>query len=308
MRAALLRTYGDPDVVEVADVEEPLLGPDAVLVHTAAAGVNPVDWKIVSGALHGAFASHLPMIPGWDVAGTVAAVGPAVTDIAVGDRVAAYARKDYIEHGTFAELVAVPRRAVAPVPDGVELTVAGALPLVGLTAEQLLDATGVASGDTVLVHAASGGVGSCAVQLAALRGARVIGTASERNHGYLRQIGAEPVSYGDHLVDNVRAVAPAGVDVVLDLVGGDALSATPQLLADGGRVASVIDAEQVKQLGGTYVFVHPDAAMLARLLELVAEGALKIEIAQSFPLERTGEALAAVKEGHARGKVVVTTR
>ncbi len=306
MRAAVIHSYGEPDVVQTAEIDAPLVGPDSVLVEVAASGVNPVDWKVVSGALQGAFPTHLPMIPGWDVAGTVTAVGPAITDVAVGDRIAAYARKDSIEHGTYAQLVAVPRRALAHVPDGVHLTTAGALPLAGLTAEQLLDAAQVGEGETVLVHAASGGVGSFAVQLAVLRGARVIGTASEANHEYVRGLGAEPVSYGDGLIDHVRAVAPDGVDAVIDLVGGDALGATPQLLRSGGRVASVIEADTVKELRGTYVFVHPDAAMLTRLLQLVADGSLKVEIAQTFPLERAGDALAAVKDGHTRGKVVIT--
>jgi len=306
MRAAVIHSYGEPDVVQTAEIDDPLVGPDSVLVEVAASGVNPVDWKVVSGALQGAFPTHLPMVPGWDVAGTVTAVGPAITDVAVGDRIAAYARKDSIEHGTYAQLVAVPRRALARVPDGVELTTAGALPLAGLTAEQLLDAAQIGEGETVLVHAASGGVGSFAVQLAVLRGARVIGTASEANHEYVRGLGAEPVSYGDGLIDHVRAVAPDGVDAVIDLVGGDALGATPQLLRSGGRVASVIEADTVKELGGTYVFVHPDAAMLTRLLQLVADGSLKVEIAQTFPLERAGDALAAVKDGHTRGKVVIT--
>ncbi len=306
MKAAVIHSYGEPDVVQTAEIDDPLVGPDSVLVEVAASGVNPVDWKVVSGALQGAFPTHLPMIPGWDVAGTVTAVGPAITDVAVGDRIAAYARKDSIEHGTYAQLVAVPRRALAHVPDGVHLTTAGALPLAGLTAEQLLDAAQVGEGETVLVHAASGGVGSFAVQLAVLRGARVIGTASEANHEYVRGLGAEPVSYGDGLIDHVRAVAPDGVDAVIDLVGGDALGATPQLLRSGGRVASVIEADTVKELRGTYVFVHPDAAMLTRLLQLVADGSLKVEIAQTFPLERAGDALAAVKDGHTRGKVVIT--
>ena len=306
MRAAVIHSYGEPDVVQTAEIDDPLVGPDSVLVEVAASGVNPVDWKVVAGALQGAFPTHLPLIPGWDVAGTVTAVGPAITDVAVGDRIAAYARKDSIEHGTYAQLVAVPRRALAHVPDGVELTTAGALPLAGLTAEQLLDAAQVGEGETVLVHAASGGVGSFAVQLAVLRGARVIGTASEANHEYVRGLGAEPVSYGDGLIDHVRAVAPDGVDAVIDLVGADALGATPQLLRSGGRVASVIEADTVKELRGTYVFVHPDAAMLTRLLQLVADGSLKVEIAQTFPLERAGDALAAVKDGHTRGKVVIT--
>lgn len=306
MKTALIRSYGDPDVVETAEVDDPLVGPDSVLIEMAVASVNPVDWKVVAGYLQGAIPSHLPVIPGWDIAGTVRAVGPAVTTCKEGDRVAAYARKDHIQNGTYAELAAVPERAVAFVPDGVDLVRAGALPLAGLTAEQLLEATNVSEGDTVLVHAASGGVGSFAVQLADLRGARVIGTASEGNHDYLRGLGAEPVSYGDGLVGSVRETAPGGVDVVIDLVGGEALSATPQLLADRGRLASIVEADTVKELGGRYVFVRPDGPMLGRLLTLVADGKLKVEVAQTFPLGQAGAALKANQSGHTRGKIVIT--
>ena len=306
MRACVIHEYGTPDVVALDEVADPTPGPDGIVIDVAAAGVNPVDWKIVAGYLQGAFPHHLPMVPGWDVAGTVSAVGPAVTGFRVGDRVAAYARKDHVQHGTFAEKVLAPWRSVAHVPDGVDLSAAGALPLAGLTAEQLLDAAAVAAGDTVLVHAAAGGVGSFVVQLARLRGARVIGTASEGNHDYLRGLGVEPVSYGHGLVEAVRALAPEGVDVVIDLVGGEALEATPKLLADGGRVASIVDADTVLALGGRYVFVQPDAAMLRRLLELVADGSLRVEVAETFPLDRAGEALARNQEGHVRGKVVIT--
>ncbi len=309
MRAAVIRTYGDPDVVETAEVDDPLVGPDYVLIKVAAAGVNPVDWKVVAGYLQGAFPHHLPLIPGWDVSGEVVAVGPAVTEVAPGDRVAAYNRKDHVQNGTFAELVAAPIRAVAKVPDGVDLVSAGALPLVGLTAQQLIDATEVGEGDTVLVHAAAGGVGGIGVQLARLRGARVIGSASERNHDYVRSLGAEPVEYGEsaaELTANVRKVAPDGVDVVLDFIGGDSLESAPDVLADGGRVGSIVDADTVKKLGGRYIFVRPNGPMLADLLALVADGSLRVEIAEQFPLDRAGDALAANKAGHVRGKVVVT--
>ena len=305
MRAALLHEYGTPDVVRVGEVDEPLVGPDFVLIEVAAAGVNPVDWKVVAGYLQGGMPHHLPMVPGWDVAGTVLAVGPAVREVAVGDRVAAYDREDHVQLGTFAERTAVPIRAVARVPDGVDLVQAAALPLAGLTAEQVLDAAGVRAGDTVLVHAAAGGVGSFATQLALHRGARVVGTASERNADVLRSWGATPVTYGDGLVERVREVAPDGVDAVIDLVGADALTATPHLLADGGRLASVIDADTVKQLGGSYVFVRPNADMLGRLLTLVADGSLRVDIAETFPFERAGDALARSAEGHVRGKIVV---
>lgn len=293
-------------MVEVTDVDDPLVGPDYVLINVAVAGVNPVDWKIVAGYLQGAFPHHLPLIPGWDVAGEVVAVGPAVTEVARGDQVAAYARKDHVQNGTFAELVAVSVRSVAKLPDGVDIVDAGAVPLAGLTAAQLMDAARVAAGDTVLVHAAGGGVGSFAVQLAVLRGARVIGTGSASSHDYLQGLGVEPVEYGDGLVDGVRNLAPPGVDVVIDLVGGAALAATPQLLSAEGRVASIVDADAVKEFGGRYVFVRPDGVMLGGLLRQVADGDLRVHLAERFPLERAGDALAASKAGHVRGKVVIT--
>jgi NADPH2:quinone reductase len=229
-----------------------------------------------------------------------------VTEVALGDQVAAYARKDHVQNGTFAELVAVSVRSVAKLPDGVDIVDAGAVPLAGLTAAQLMDAARVAAGDTVLVHAAGGGVGSFAVQLAVLRGARVIGTGSASSHDYLQGLGAEPVEYGDGLVDGVRNLAPAGVDVVIDLIGGAALAATSQLLSAEGRVASIVDADAVKEFGGRYVFVRPDGVMLGGLLRHVADGDLRVHLAERFPLERAGDALAASKAGHVRGKVVIT--
>jgi NADPH:quinone reductase-like Zn-dependent oxidoreductase len=306
MRAAVIHEFGEPSVVQSAEVDDPVLGPDGVLVSVRAAGVNPVDWKVVAGYLQGAFPHHLPLIPGWDVAGEVAAVGPAVTEFAPGDRVLAYARKDHVQHGTFAERVAVPVRAAAKVPDGVDLVPAGALPLAGLTAEQLLDATETSKADTVLVHNAAGGVGSLAVQLAALRGARVIGTASSGKHDFVRSLGAEPVEYGEGLAARVRDLAPDGVDVALDLVGGEALDATGEVLSSGGRVASVIDPGAVAELGGRYVFVRPDAQMLARLVGHLADGSLRVEVSETFPLDRAAQALARNQEGHTRGKIVVT--
>ncbi|MBA2774154.1 MAG: NADP-dependent oxidoreductase [Nocardioidaceae bacterium] len=306
MRAAVIHEFGEPTVVRVEDVDDPLVGPDYVLIKVAAAGVNPVDWKMVAGYLQGAFPHHLPLIPGWDVSGEVVGVGPAVTHVAVGDRVSAYARKDHVQNGTFAELVAVHIRAVAKVPDDVDLVDAGALPLAGLTAAQLLDATEVAAGDTVLVHAAAGGVGSFATQLAVARGARVLGTGSTAGHDYLRGLGAEPLEYGEGLTARVEELCPGGVDVVVDLIGGDALAATPDLLAPNGRVGSIVEADTVHELGGRYVFVRPDAGMLGELLQQVGRGEVKVHIAERFGLDQAAEALAATKTGHVRGKVVLT--
>ncbi|MCX4745599.1 NADP-dependent oxidoreductase [Kitasatospora sp. NBC_01287] len=306
MKAITYRGYGGPDVLEYGDVPEPKLGADSVLVKVRAASVNPVDWKIQAGYLDSAMDAVFPVIPGWDVAGVVERVGVGVTEFAPGDEVIGYVREDMVGRGTFAEYVAAPVRTLARKPRTLGFEQAAGLPLAGLTAYQALTgALALRPGDTVLVHAAAGGVGSLAVQIARALGARVIGTAGERNHDYLRALGAEPVSYGEGLADRVRALAPQGVDAVLDLIGGDALHASPALLATGGRLASIADGS-VLALGGRYVFVRPDTADLTALAELAEEGRLRVEVAAAFPLHRAADAQRLNAEGHTRGKIVVT--
>ena len=228
-----------------------------------AAGVNPVDAKIRAGYLAGAFPSAFPLVPGWDVAGVVESTGPAVTEFAWGTEVVGYVRKDHIQHGTYAELVAAPIRAVAPKPSSASFVEAAGLPLTGLTAHQALDAAAVGPGDTVLVHAAAGGVGTMAVQLARLRGAHVVGTASEANHEFLRGLGAEPVTYGAGLITRVGKAAPAGVDAVIDLIGGEALELSFALVADPARVVSIVDAHDGARQRGA-LCVRPSRSGHAR--------------------------------------------
>jgi NADPH:quinone reductase-like Zn-dependent oxidoreductase len=306
MKAIALTQYGGPEVLELTDLPDPRIGPDFVLVRAHAASVNPVDWKVRSGYLDGGFYAHFPLVPGWDVAGVVEAVGPAVHELAAGDEVIGYVRRDEIQHGTYAELVPAPIRTLARKPASVDMVAAATLPLAGLTAFQVLDAVRVGPGDTVLVHAAAGGVGTFAVQLAVHRGARVIGTASPANHDYLRSLGAEPVPYGDELAAAVRGLAPRGVDAVVDLVGGAALEVSPGLVQDPSRLGSIVDAATVKALGGRYVFVRPDAGQLAELARLVDEGALRPQVARTFPLVEAAEAHRLSEQGHVRGKVVLT--
>ncbi|MER5863185.1 NADP-dependent oxidoreductase [Kitasatospora sp. NPDC002040] len=306
MKAITYRTYGSPDVLEYGDVPQPKLGADAVLVKVRAASVNPVDWKIQAGYLDSVLDAVFPVIPGWDVAGVVEQVGVGVTEFKPGDEVIGYVREDMVGRGTFAEYVAAPVRTLAHKPAALGFEAAAGLPLAGLTAYQALTRTlELKPGETVLVHAAAGGVGSLAVQVATALGARVIGTASERNHDYLRGLGAEPVSYGEGLADRVRALAPDGVDAVLDLVGGEALKLSPGLLAEGGRLASIADGA-VLALGGRYVFVRPDTADLTALADLADQGLLQVEVAATFPLERAADAQRLSAEGHTRGKIVVT--
>jgi len=301
-----IHRYGGPEVLEPTELPDPKIVPDFVLVRMHAAGVNPVDWKIREGYLDRGFYMHFPLVPGWDVAGVVEAVGPSVSGFAVGDEVIGYVRRDEIQHGTYAELVPAPERTLAARPTSASWVEAAGLPLAGLTAWQALHAVAVGPDDTVLVHAAAGGVGHLGVQLARLLGAaRVIGTASERNHDFLRDLGAEPVEYGDGLADRVRALAPDGVDAVLDFVGGAALPVSFELARTPERVVSITAAATVKESGGRYVFVRPDAADLTALTRFVDEGRLTVHIERVFPLSAAADAQRLVQAGHVRGKVVL---
>lgn len=190
MRAMAVERYGGVEELREMQLDPPLVGPDYVLIRIAAAGVNPVDALIRSGGLTGAFPHMLPVIPGWDAAGTVEAVGPAVTGVAVGDRVLAYCRKDLVQGGTYAELVSVRDVHVASA-GSMELRAAGGLPLAGLTAYQVLhDAAGIRSGESVVVRGASGGVGHLAVQLAHAAGARVVAISGGDAESFVRRLGA----------------------------------------------------------------------------------------------------------------------
>jgi len=304
MRAVTYPAYStDLSTLVVGERPEPKVAPSAVLIEVKAAAVNPVDWKLMAGGLDGLMDSVFPVIPGWDVAGVVAAVGPDTPELAIGDEVIAYARKETNSGGTFAEYVAVPASAVARKPSTLSFEQAAGLPLAGGTALRTLDALQVSGGDTVLIHAAAGGVGSLAVQIAVARGARVIGTASPANHDYLRALRVEPVAYGDGLVERVRALAPSGVDAVADFVGGQ-LETSLAVLADGGRLASVADPGVIDH-GGRWIWVRPDGTETARLAALADEGNLSVEVAQTLGLDGVAQAFALSQSGHVRGKLII---
>ncbi|GAA3497533.1 NADP-dependent oxidoreductase [Streptomyces prasinosporus] len=306
MKAISYSRYGGPEVLGFGEVDDPVVGPDSVLVKVRAAAVNPVDWKCREGYLAPILRAVFPVIPGWDVSGVVVRPGPAVPEFSAGDEVIGYVREDFLSRGTFAEYVAAPVRALAPKPRNLTFEEAAGLPLAGLTAYQALNKVlGVGRGETVLVHAAAGGVGSLAVQLAVHLGARVIGTASERNHDFVRGLGGEPVSHGEGLAERVRGLAPGGVDAVLDTVGGDALRVSANLLAPGGRLTSITDTEVVDH-GGRYHFVRPDPGDLRHLSELAEQGVVGVHVSETFPLERAADAHRLNQEGRTRGKIVVT--
>jgi NADPH:quinone reductase-like Zn-dependent oxidoreductase len=313
VRAVGIREFGGRDRLEVLDVPEPKVGADVVLVRVRAAGVNPVDWKIREGRLEPAWPHVFPVVPGWDVSGVVERVGPAVTTVEPGDDVFAYCRKHFIGEGAYAELVTVPETSVARKPASLDHDHAGAMPLVALTAYQaLFGGAGLVAGETVLVQAAAGGVGSFAVQLAADAGADVIGTASERNHEYVLGLGAiEAIDYAERdVVEAVREIAPDGVDVVLDVLGGDVLKRSVEAVRDEGRIVSIAQPptdELFRQRGieAGYVFVRPDAEQLAELGELVDEHRLSIHLDGVFPLEEAARAHETIEAGHVRGKLVL---
>ncbi len=306
MRAAVYDEYGEADVLTVREHDDPPVGPDTVLVRTRATSVNPVDWKIRKGFLQAAYPHHLPIIPGWDVAGVVEAVGPAVvTGMEVGDEVYGYVRRDDVCWGTAAELVPAPERTVTRKPSSLSFEEAAAVPLAGLTAYQcLVEALEVREGERVLVHAAAGGVGRFAVQIALARGAVVVGSASSANHEALLAMGVEEVV--DYHEGPVSALLSARVDAVLDLVGGDALQDAPNQVKDRGRIVSVIEADTVLSLGGRYVFVRPERDHLEALARLADDGALTVEVAAEYPLDRIAEAHRDSESGHTSGKIVVT--
>jgi NADPH:quinone reductase-like Zn-dependent oxidoreductase len=309
VKAIAFSQFGDPEVMSLQELPDPLLGPDQVLVEVKAAGVNPVDFKIRAGYLQGLLPHHLPLIPGWDVAGVVRAVGIGVQGWKPGDEVLAYARKDHVQFGTYAELVALPDRMIARKPSTVDFVTAGALPLAGLTALQALKAVGTGPGDVVLVHAAAGGVGHLQVQIAReLGAARVLGTASPRNHEFVRSLGAEPVAYGDALVDTVAELlgGDGRVDVVIDNVGGLAFDQSLQLVRDRARMTSIVDGPRALENGVINTWARPNAEQMQWLVDLVAAGSLRVEVQQTFPLAEAVKAHKLLEGGHVRGKVVLT--
>lgn len=298
MRAVRFHQYGEPEVLTVEDAPEPHAGPGQIRVRVHGTSVNPVDWKIRAGYLHEMMPVTFPAIPGSDAAGIVDEVGEGVTGVQAGEDVFGLAQAGAAELAVLT--------AWARVPSTWTREQAAAAGLASATAMAGLDALGDVSGKAVLIEGAAGGVGSAAVQLAVARGARVIGTASEVNHDFLRSLGAIPVTYGAGLADRVAAVAPDGVDAALDLAGSGSLADLVAIVGDPARVASAADFT-APSLGVAMVAGNANAqANLATAAELGAAGAYTPRVQAAYPLEQIAEAHAHVQGGHTRGKVVIT--
>jgi NADPH:quinone reductase-like Zn-dependent oxidoreductase len=310
VRAIAVREWGGRDKLELIEHDVPPVAPDGVLVRVKAAGVNPVDAKIRGGYMAQALPYHFPVILGWDVAGVVEEVGPAVTWFRPGDQVYGYIRRHHLQYGTYAEYATAPEGYFAHMPPELSFEEAAALPTPVLTGHQALEALGLRGGETVFVGGGAGGVGHLAIQLAVARGARVIATASERNHDFLRELGAEPLDYaaGD-VPARVRGLTDdGGADAALDLFGGERREEAFAALRSGGRLVSVAQPPPERREGYEthYVFVRPDGDELRELADLVAAGQLRPHVEEVFPLERAADAHERIEEGHVRGKLVLT--
>jgi len=309
MRAIAVREWGGPERLELLDLDPPPVAPDGVLVRVRAAGLNPVDHEIREGALAGAFPATFPVVLGWDAAGVVERVGPAVTWFAPGDEVYGYCRRHNLQYGTFAEYTTVPEGFLAPKPPSLSFEEAAAIPLAGLTAHQGLEAIGLRGGETLFLDGGSGGVGHFATQLAVARGARVIATASARNQDFLRELGAEPVDYaaGDIPARVRDLAADSGTDAAFDLFGGAAQDQAVSVLRRGGRIVSTAaPPERRDGCESHYVFVRPSGYDLAEMNDLIADGRLRPHVEEAFSLDRVGEAFERLEGGHVRGKLVLT--
>lgn len=311
MRVITQLSTGGPEVLELGKADVPVPLPTEIRVRVAAAGVNPVDWKTRAGAGMSAVLGPPPFTLGWDVAGTVDAVGPGVTRFAVGDAVFGMPWFPRAA-GAYAEFVTAPSRHFAHRPAGLSAVEAGALPLAGLTAWQsLVDVAHVQPGERVLVHAAAGGVGHLAVQIAKARGAQVIGTASVAKHNLLHDLGVdEAVDYRAEAFE--RVLEP--VDLVLDLVGGEVPVRSLEVLKPDGRLvcvpsgaaADAVAAAGERGLRATGMLVEPDGDGLEELARLVDDRRLRVLVAETFPLERASHAHRAGEIGHTTGKLVLT--
>ncbi len=312
MKAIAMDDFGDASVLALREMARPDPGRGEVLIRVRAAGVNPVDWKIREGLLKTRLPHQFPIVPGWDVAGAVAALGPGCRRFRKGDAVYAYARKPVIKDGCYAEYVVVSEKNVARKPAALSYQEAASIPLAALTAWQsLFDAAGLTRGQTILIHAGAGGVGGFAIQLAKWKGARVLATASARNHDYVRGLGAdEVIDYTrTDFVAAVGALAPGGLDVAYDTVGEDVQVRTIATVRRGGTLVTIL-APRPESLnaGGIrvrYVFVAPNGAQLKRLAALADAGLLATHVSAILPLERAAEAHRLIQTGHTRGKIVL---
>jgi NADPH2:quinone reductase len=302
-RAVRFDQYGGREVLYVADIPMPEPAEGEVLVEVRAAAINPGEAAIRSGAMHEVFPSTFPSGQGSDLAGVVTGLGAGVTDFAVGDAVLGFSwtRSSQATH------VAVPVTQLIRKPDELSWEVAGCVYVVGCTSWAAVHAVDPHPGDTVAVSAAAGGVGTFVVQLLGVRGARVLGIASDSNADWLTAHGAQQVPYGDHLADALKAAAPDGIDAFIDLFGPEYVQLAVDLGISTDRIETIISRAKAMEVGAKTAG-SVDASnreVLTEMAGLVASGQVEIPIAATYPLDQVADAFATLEERHTRGKIVL---
>jgi NADPH:quinone reductase-like Zn-dependent oxidoreductase len=298
MRALQYRAYGDPEVLEWGEAPDPHPGPGQIRVAVRAASVNPIDWKAFSGLMSGGEPMAGTGYLGYDAAGVVDEVGEGVTGVSVGDEVFGRGRNTQAEYAVLDSWAAK--------PPSIDWAVAAAAGVAGETAERGLRLLEVKAGDTLFVDGGAGGVGAVTVQMALARGAKVIASASEANHDYLREIGATPVPYGQGLAERVRAAAGGPVDAVFDVAGKTPVEDLISLASEPSQVLSIANfaaGQAGARVSGGGADSQPMRA-LAQVAELLAQNKLVIKV-QTFPFDRAAEAYRISQAGHLRGKLVL---
>lgn len=301
MKAMAITSFGSPEVLKLTEMKQPQAGPGTVRVRVKAAGVLPFDCGLREGTIGYAHQQRFPMIPGNEFAGVIDQVGEGVNQFAVGMEVLGFS----LLH-SYAEYIVVDANQIVIKPERMPWEVAGGFSGNGQGAHMALKSVGIKEGDTVLIHAAAGGFGTFACQLAKAWGAAaVIGTASESNHEYLRSIGVIPVAYGAGLVERVRRIAPQGIDAAVDAAGHEALRASAQLVHNKERIRTMVSDEAAVELGIPLLSGTRTAARLQELVDLYMEGFIRIHIREVYPLHEAPEAHRLVETGHGRGKVIL---
>lgn len=305
MKAIRFHEYGGPEVLKYEDAPKPEPAAGELVIRVHATSINPVDWKVRAGHMKGMINYTLPLIPGWDVSGVVESAG-AGTHMKPGDEV--YSKPDLSRNGTYAEFVAVKESEVAAKPKSIDHITAASIPLAGLTAYQALyDAANLSAGQKLLIHGAAGGVGTFAIQLAKLRGAYIIATASKKNHDFLKSLGAnECIDYNTTKFEDVVRDA----DVVLDTITGETMERSWPVVKKGGILVSILEPPKPEKAAAHgcrchHTFVQSNAAELTELAKLVDSGKLKPIIEKVYPLSEARAAQESNAQGHTRGKIVL---
>ena len=306
MQAIQIQEFGDPQVLQVKEISIPAPGPGELLLRVHAAAVNPVDTSIRAGRASGLSGAELPYVPGFDASGVVAAIGSEVDSFQVGDEV--FAMLNLRRGGAYAEYAIVLEEEAAPKPPRISHAEAAAIPLVALTAWQaLFDVAKLQKDQTILIHAGAGGVGSIAVQLAKWRGARIIATASDYNHNFLRELGVDvPVDYRTQNFEDFAR----DVDVVLDPIGGDTQVRSLQTLREDGILVSIVGLTSEgrnpsRNVRATSILVQPNADQLFQIGELIQNGTINPIVSYRFPLEQAPLAHEQSQTRRTRGKIVI---